>query len=1461
MTLPSINFRSIREHNGSQNTGFEELTFHLIPWIDDLDGRDVVRHGNPDGGLEAHVEFEDGSVWGWQAKYFFQVGDSQLAQMKRSFTTALENHPTLVRYTFILPFNPPSGQPARGKSASQKLKEAFTHWESAAATSGCTVKICLVDESRLVNILTDEEHTGRVFYWFDQRLLFTKGWFENKLEAAVDEAGTRYTPEVNVELPVGFAFEGLGRTERFAERFTDTVAEVGRSARHLRPSKKDPGLTDDLKHDVQRVANEIEALVSELRETPIDGVTPLNWEARLTGISEVQQRLEPVSEKLFQRVTFLRDRDKGAEPTPSHQPWRTVENPWTRVLRVQDALSDLGSFLGDPAARLAAQPLLFLKGEAGTGKTHLLCDIALRRLSENRPTVLVLGQQLEAGNLRKLLPHQLDLPDLTMEQLLEALNTAGQVAGTRALLMIDAINEGGGLDTWPPHIRGIAAEVAKYPHVGLVVSCRSSYIPAVLAAEPDVSEPSDLGFVVVNHEGFAGHEWDAASRFFGHWNLTLPDFPLLTPEYTNPLFLKLLCKSLSEAGETTLPRGATGVTKLFERFLWESNRLLSGPSRCDFRQEDDLVSKAVGAVARTMLDSGSDRIPYAKFQHICEALLPDRAWGKSLARGLLDEGVVARDYVAHDEVVRLSYQRLGDHLQATELLATRDAEAIRAVLVSLESEPGGFYQRSGLLEALAVQLPEKRSLELHDLVNEPHHEVIQDAFLKSIIWRDPQCFPKGLSLDYLNAMSDRRLWSSDPVLDTILQVACVPDHPFNAELLHHTLARLPLPNRDSWWTTYINGSSREDSLAYRIIDWARSSQQEIAADDAARLAAIALAWFLSASNRDLRDRATKALVVLLRKRLSVLVDLLRRFESVDDPYVAERLYAVAYGCALSTKDMAELEELAGAVFDMVFADEKPPVHILLRDYARGVVEVAMDRGATPPHVNVDLVRPPYVSPWPIRIPTHKQIEGRAPVETHRGLHASLTSGIADFANYTVGSAVRDFEAPNQRRRRRQQREKAREETRRAAKDAEAAWEESVVAFSESLDDEQRELLSRSVGPSPPSDTPVMWTDDEASRWIFRRVLELGWTPERFGFYDEVVASHDRHARDGRTERIGKKYQWIAFHDLLARIADHCRYRPRLRDEPDPYDGPWQLYLRDIDPSITFEPVNEPFDQSPVTWWQPLSVKIRPFIDRAGRHEWSISDSDVPSASDLKKLIQVRDADGSAWLTLEGACRWEEDPPKHSDSESTDRAILWLQIRSYVIPRKAFREFTRWAKGQDWFGRWMPEGSSVSRAYFGEWPWHPSTVEFGNEQREIEGHQGQVGKAPTAVLPTWADYHWEGDGALPDGANATLPTAWIVNQQNLRWRQESFAFYRPDGEIVARDPTSHDVGPSALLFAEDSIRQLLDEQNSSIIWTILGEKNIYGDFRGKSRRRLVISGVGALESGAAELQLTRRTSLH
>jgi hypothetical protein len=65
------------------------------------------------------------------------------------------------------------------------------------------------------------------------------------------------------------------------------------------------------------------------------------------------------------------------------------------------------------------------------------------------------------------------------------------------------------------------------------------------------------------------------------------------------------------------------------------------------------------------------------------------------------------------------------------------------------------------------------------------------------------------------------------------------------------------------------------------------------------LSSILLTWLLASSYREVRDKATKALVTLYENQpLKQLLRILKLFEDINDPYIQERLYCVAYGVVL-----------------------------------------------------------------------------------------------------------------------------------------------------------------------------------------------------------------------------------------------------------------------------------------------------------------------------------------------------------------------------------------------------------------------------------------------------------------------------------------------------------------------------------------------------------------------------------
>ncbi len=252
---------------------------------------------------------------------------------------------------------------------------------------------------------------------------------------------------------------------------------------------------------------------------------------------------------------------------------------------------------------------------------------------------------------------------------------------------------------------------------------------------------------------------------------------------------------------------------------------------------------------------------------------------------------------------------------------------------------------------------------------------LKSAFRQSLVWRGYAAF----SEDTFQAIDDFSDTEHDlyDTLDVLLTVATLPEHPLNALFLDRRLRDDALADCDAWWSVHLHQTWGSQGAVDRLVDWTSSVTSTTSIDDeTVDLCSIVVAWMFSTSNRFLRDRATQGLVSLLTGRLEGATRLVERFSDVDDPYVAERVYAVAYGVAMRCHEPAAVGTLARSVYGHVFASGNPPPQILLRDYARGVVERATYLGSD---IDVDpqLIRPPYTSKWPV-IPTEEDIEPLLP---------------------------------------------------------------------------------------------------------------------------------------------------------------------------------------------------------------------------------------------------------------------------------------------------------------------------------------------------------------------------------------------------------------------------------------------------------------------------------------------------
>lgn len=103
-----INFSHIRTHDGSKNSGLEELICQIAHLQKPDNGKRFVKKDGAggDAGVECYWILEDDSEICWQAKYFLEgMNSSRWQQIDESFATALEKHPKLAHYIVCLPLD------------------------------------------------------------------------------------------------------------------------------------------------------------------------------------------------------------------------------------------------------------------------------------------------------------------------------------------------------------------------------------------------------------------------------------------------------------------------------------------------------------------------------------------------------------------------------------------------------------------------------------------------------------------------------------------------------------------------------------------------------------------------------------------------------------------------------------------------------------------------------------------------------------------------------------------------------------------------------------------------------------------------------------------------------------------------------------------------------------------------------------------------------------------------------------------------------------------------------------------------------------------------------------------------------------------------------------------------------------------------------------------------------------
>ena len=1501
MSDTSFDWNKLRSFKGSVESGFEELCCQLASQENVPAGAKFIRKGTPDAGVECFWLLPNGIEWGWQAKYFRTSPDAaQWQQIDKSVQTALEKHPNLTRYTVCLPLNMPDARLIGKKSALEKWSEHAAKWTSQATKLNHKVEFEFWGESKITAKLSTEENRGRYWFWFDGEQ-FSLDWFRQKFEENKVLAAGKYIPELDVPLPIEGNFAGLGRTSEFYNEVKSLYSAVRLAHKKIHRYKEVPRLlTGEYDDKISHVLILLDHWVLDSNDGRDESkeITPFPW-------PEIKQECSNLLKSVWVERDLIREfRTSQKEHPTEHKLSEHADNLIYHLTRLANAIVNLRNFADSEKGEVSNQPVLVVTGSAGQGKTHLLCKVVEHDLAAELPRLLFFGEQFEQGDPWLTMIQILGI-DCSANKFLGALNASGQAAGVRLWIGIDALNESRTRNIWSTHLPRMIRQLEPYPWLGLCVSLRNEYEEHIITERIGKDQ-----YTRVVHYGFEGDlSWEAMDKYFSHYEIE-PSSPPMLPEFQNPLFLKLFCQAVYSKGLHRIPEGMHGVTSIFQFFVDSLNDSLA--LRLGYDKRVNLLHKAVERLTEILIENNNDYIQLDKTQEILEDIMASTGRKESFLQALESESfltvVPMKTEGGMTYEVRFTYQRFADHMIVQRIMKDHfDPENPKTVLPRIVSEKYGIWYRENLVNVFAIQLPETApGLELPLIMDIDHDKtgVVLDSFIHSLLWRSKDSIHENTFQCIDNHVFKNRD-SFYQFMDVVLMLATVENHPLNALWLDRFLSRYPMPRRDSIWTPYIDERNNNESQIHRLITWAwRNDDKTVYSDDTVYLAAITLTWFLSTSVRTIRDKATKALVKLLENRINVLQRILTLFKNIDDVYISERLYAIAYGCALRSSQFELLKPLAEQVYQFVFADHSPPCNVLLRDYARGTIEYVLSRSIAL-DIDASLIQPPYSSEWPnMEIPEESVLKAWGEVKEdgkdeewsrHSILNSVMGEFVADFSHYVIGNMERwsserlneshtplgeerfdffvDSLSPEQREAWDRLQEaiaanrtipltlilrKLSIQRRQELSSKEGVEDESetyenllheigllgVNEYSEKELDELRKKFVETIHNDEKKENeyqnfiisyqenPGVKEDENrfdgklARRWMVQRVIEIGWTVELFGRYDRFVSMHSFERNENRSERIGKKYQWIAYRELLARLSDNFRLRSLryLDDGTTEFNGPWSVdVMRDIDASNLLSAGPQfSYHGYKKTWW--FTEEYSNWNDPVDHMNWIKKKDDLPNP---QNFIEIE----NEWLSLTGRYTWQQPTIPGTEVYDLPTRDIFMTLNAYIVAKKNISKMIKWLKNGDWHGS-LPNGFHSYEIMIGEYYWAPIYKDRTVPYHGYNGWTKGYGKreAPSEVLVAYDEYFRENsehDYSYEGGYTIHLPCSFLANGMNLIWKGEEGIYRDKVGEVVAMDPSVNKTGPGSLLINKKTLIEFLEREQMTLFWTLYGEKRVLG----------------------------------
>lgn len=868
------------------------------------------------------------------------------------------------------------------------------------------------------------------------------------------------------------------------------------------------------------------------------------------------------------------------------------------------------------------------------------------------------------------------------------------------------------------------------------------------AVQTDVLNETIEGFTRLSIPGFRDVR-EAVKKFFEHYNVDKEiDDFNQIQSFSNPLFLKIFCEAYSEAYYRDSE--SPNIIEIYNSYIYKRNHVVSIGADADPRMNyTKCLLERIAYYSLWNLQCGD--IPREKAKSYSYRLCPYRMWSKDLLNNTLKANLLM-EYKTYDgmEWITFEYDSMGDYLKADVLLRHKvDDYSKLKFLCRLVDFTTAEYQTSTDNTKIFNFIKAFLSI-WNPPVELWHHKEIINGKLTDLFIE---------SLGLRNVANDL-MQTDGTIMEDILDANpnyLQPDvfinllESHNVSVIsefHQKLLSMGLSERDTIWSASANSFYYIDDELKRL--WNNNGINK-------KSLLVFEVWLLSASYPSVRFPALRHIVNQLEETDTVdeVLYLMSVFKDVNDPYVLQGLYAAIYGYIVRKRN-SNLSISSMIVESFYSKHAQAPHDFVLRHWTLKILEWQW-------HLSCDdtywkAAQPPYDSS--ISNPYENIPNEDIPKDffgTNHGadsLHRSLFIG--DFNRYTMGENTSDD-------------------------------------------------LDKFIG----KDDKHISIKDTAKAIALLIKNKYGWN-EALDEYDSNVPYESGHYH--RTERIGKKYQWIGLSEVYAYLLDTCklcRDRWSQKNFFRAVNYPWLVSNRIyLDPSLrendTLDDVVKGlFDEYPKD--STIEQNIKSWID---------DEKCMPPFDP----IQI-DRDGGEWVVLQGYDTRKEN----DDVEKEQTRERFLYYNTCLVDLKNKTIFAEWAKTANFYGRWMPESTGSIDFLWNDYPWANTYMSSIYEDGYVDE------KIPCDVELTYEAELQEDFRGIQSEENIAstvyAPCRDIMESLGLYTAERGIVRKSDNGEIVAINRLVLGESFHGLLIKRTFLNEYLKKQRKCLFYCLIGEKNL------------------------------------